>query len=206
MKIMRIILSVSCIFLLSSCILLGMYEISRTVRFTEIVKLPDGGEVTVKRKQKIEKFNILFDKGERLLDEELTIIDPETGKKLPAWTDKTVTRPFLLYQDPSIRCKWILMTRPNTVNDVFTLEKKQYIKFETSSNGVSVYKPAFISYCLTYEDKWIHFSFPHRSMGLVTNLIQTFKFNGMPSVVNDGIRKKMDGSSSSRLITLTREF
>ncbi|MDO5686720.1 MAG: hypothetical protein Q4G42_04970 [Neisseria sp.] len=202
MKIMRIILSASCIFLLSSCILLGMYEISRTVRFTEIVKLPDGGEVTVKRKQKIEKFNILFDKGERLLDEELTIIDPETGKKLPAWTDKAVSRPFLLYHDINLRCKWILLTEPNLVGDGANLVKEGYIRYiHFETRGWSgPYEPAFVTYCLNNNNKWDRIPFIQKSIGLKRNLIYRAEFNGMPSIVTDDIRRKMDGKASNEVI------
>ena len=92
-----------------------IYLLSRptTESFTEIVTLPDGREVTVYRKLFLSELQQNYQSlgaGRTPEGEAITVVDPATHEKLPAWSQKFRLEPILLYHENN---QWKLLTLPS---------------------------------------------------------------------------------------------
>lgn len=154
---------------LTGCILLGMYSYTTTVKFTEIVRLPDGKDVTIKRKQWIEKESYYVGKSSRSIKEQLVIIDPETQKKLPLWENEHKEQPYFLYRESNKECEWVLIANPFRQGRDYFIEKG-YFKIMVLNNR-KYYTPTVIAYCLSKDyNQWKKISVPNYVIGKGANI------------------------------------
>lgn len=143
---------------LPGCVLFGIYSYTTTVRFSEIVQLPDGEEVTVKRKQWIKKEGYYVGKSSRTMRERLTIIDPETREKLPTWENEKGGYPYFLYRGAG-DCLWILIANPFKRNNDYFINRGDFKIIDI--NGEKYYTPTVLAYCLSEaSNQWKKISVP----------------------------------------------
>lgn len=188
---------------LPGCVLFGIYSYTTTVRFTEIVQLPDGGEVTVKRKQWIKKENYLVGKDEYAVKEQLIIIDPITGKELTAWENKYEDEPYFLYRDDE-NCYFYLISRPRPVWSISHLKKIGYIK-TYMENGIRYYEPTVIAYCLNQSQMvWEMVSVPEKVIGQKANIWINHKARFSSFTIKEEVGKPKNKWSSSNDGTIRR--